>query len=66
MATSREQELAKDMVVAWLNYLAAVKGAPTDLGDTTPAAQAIASMYRVLVQAIEETSTPAPGGPPAI
>jgi hypothetical protein len=66
MATSREQELAKDIVVAWLNYLAAVKGAATDLGDTTSAAPAIAAMYRVIVQAIEETSTPTPGGPPAI
>ena len=66
MATSQEQEWANDSVVAWLNYLAAVKGAPTDLGDTTPAAEAVATMDRVIVQAIEETSTPTPGGPPAI
>ena len=66
MATSQEQEWANDSVVAWLNYLAAVKGSPTDLGDTTPAAEAVATMDRVIVQAIEETSTPTPGGPPAI
>jgi hypothetical protein len=66
MATSREQELAKDIVVAWLNYLAAVKGTPTNLGDTTSAAQTITSMYQVIVKAIEDTSTPTPSGPPAI
>jgi hypothetical protein len=66
MATSREQELAKDIVVAWLNYLAAVKGSPTNLSETTPAAETIASMYQVIVKAIEATSTPPPSGPPAL
>jgi hypothetical protein len=66
MASSREQELAKDMVVAWLNYIAAAKISAPDLTTAPKAAETIAGMYQVMVRAVEETTTPPPNVPPAI
>jgi hypothetical protein len=64
MASSREQELAKDIVVAWLHYAASANITASNLNDAPVAAETIASMYKVIVQAIEETNPPVPDEPP--
>jgi hypothetical protein len=66
MASSREQELAKDIVVAWLNYMASIKPSSSPLNEATSAATIVASMYQVIAKAIEETSPPPPSGSPSI
>ena len=66
MASSREQELAKDLVVAWLNYMASMKLNSSPLNEAASAATLVASMYQVIAKAIEETSPPPPSGSPSI
>jgi hypothetical protein len=66
MASSREQELAKDIVVAWLNYMASVKVSSSPLNDATSAATTVASMYQVIAKAIEGTSPPPASVSPSI
>ena len=64
MATAHEQEVAKDIVVAWLNICAPSTSAPTTsdlLRDPARAGSLIANVYKTIVQAISETSTVATG-----
>jgi hypothetical protein len=66
MASSREQELAKDIVVAWLNYMASMKLSSSPLNEATSAATTLATMYQAIAKAIEETSPPPASVSPSI
>jgi hypothetical protein len=66
MASSRAQELAKDILVAWLNYMASTQVTPQELAAAPRAAETLASMYQVIVKAIDETSPPMSSTPPTI
>jgi hypothetical protein len=59
MATSQEQQLAKDIVVAWLNVCATAPA--SHLLDSDKAGDLIANVYKIIVKAINETSTRAEG-----
>ena len=61
MATVHEQEVAKDLVVAWLNSLGTGSVPIRDLQDPEKAGSIIANIYKTLVKAVNETSTPAEG-----
>jgi hypothetical protein len=62
MATLQEQQLAKDIVVAWLNISASSNSVISDtIRNPTTAGNLIAEVYKTIVQAISETSTPAVG-----
>ena len=62
MATAHEQEMAKDIVVAWLNISASSTSVIADtLRNPTAAGELIANVYKTIVQAISETSTVATG-----
>ena len=58
MATLQEQQLAKDIVVAWLNIFSPSTSVVSDvLRNPTTAGELIANVYKTIVQAIHETST---------
>jgi hypothetical protein len=58
MATLQEQQLAKDMVVAWLSISASSNSVISDtLRNPTTAGELIANVYKTIVQAISDTST---------
>ncbi len=57
MATTHEQQLATEIVVAWLHVVAAGKIGVEELGNPARAADIIATLYKATVQAIRETST---------
>jgi len=62
MATLQEQQLAKDIVVAWLSISASSTSVIADtIRNPTTAGDLIANMYKTIVQAISETSTVAAG-----
>jgi hypothetical protein len=62
MATLQEQQLAKDIVVAWLNIFSPSTSVISDtLRNPTTAGELIANVYKIIVQAIHETSTVAAG-----
>lgn len=62
MATLQEQQLAKDIVVAWLNIFSPSTSVISDtLRNPTTAGELIANVYKTIVQAIHETSTVAAG-----
>jgi hypothetical protein len=62
MATLQEQQLAKDIVVAWLNIFSPSTSMISDtLRNPTTAGELIANVYKIIVQAIHETSTVAAG-----
>jgi hypothetical protein len=58
MATLQEQQLAKDIVVAWLNIFSPSTSVISDtLRNPTTAGELIANVYKTIVQAVHETST---------
>jgi hypothetical protein len=58
MATLQEQQLAKDIVVAWLNIFQPSTSVISDtLRNPAAAGDLIANVYKTIVQAIHETST---------
>jgi hypothetical protein len=58
MATAHEQQLAKDIVVAWLTSRPATGPVPLqDLQDPVKAGKMIADLYQTIVKAISETSS---------
>jgi hypothetical protein len=59
MATAQEQQLAKDIVVAWLHTC--THASLSHLQDPDTAGNLIANVYKTLVKAINETSTSAEG-----
>jgi hypothetical protein len=59
MATAQEQQLAKDIVVAWLHTCTHVS--ISHLQDPDTAGNLIANVYKTIVKAINETSTRAEG-----
>jgi hypothetical protein len=62
MATLQEQQLAKDIVVAWLSISASSTSVIADtIRNPTTAGDLIANVYKTIVQAISETSTVAAG-----
>jgi hypothetical protein len=62
MATLQEQQLAKDIVVAWLSISASSTSVIADtIRNPTTAGELIANVYKTIVQAISETSTVAVG-----
>jgi hypothetical protein len=62
MATLQEQQLAKDIVVAWLNIFSPSTSVISDtLRNPTAAGDLIANVYKTIVQAIHETSTAGAG-----
>jgi len=62
MATLQEQQLAKDIVVAWLNIFSPSTSVISDtLRNPTTAGDLIANVYKTIVQAIHETSAVAAG-----
>ena len=62
MATLQEQQLAKDIVVAWLSISASSTSVIADtIRNPTAAGELIANVYKTIVQAIHETSTVATG-----
>jgi hypothetical protein len=62
MATLQEQQLAKDIVVAWLSISASSTSSIADtIRNPTTAGELIANVYKTVVQAISETSTVAVG-----
>jgi hypothetical protein len=62
MATLQEQQLAKDIVVAWLSISASSTSVMADtLRNPTTAGDLIANIYKTIVQAMSETSTVAAG-----
>jgi hypothetical protein len=62
MATLQEQQLAKDIVVAWLSISASSTSVIADtIRNPTSAGELIANVYKTIVQAISETSTVAAG-----
>ena len=62
MATSHEQEIAKDIVVAWLSIAAGGNALIPGLQDPERAADILATMYKTIVKAVSETSSPASAG----
>jgi hypothetical protein len=62
MATAHEQQLAKDIVVAWLTSRPATGPVPLqDLQDPVKAGKMIADLYKTIVKAISETSSAGEG-----
>jgi hypothetical protein len=62
MATLQEQQLAKDIVVAWLNIFSPSTSVISDtLRNPATAGDLIANVYTTIVQAIHDTSTVAAG-----
>jgi hypothetical protein len=62
MATLQEQQLAKDIVVAWLNIFSPSTSVISDtLRNPATAGDLIANVYKTIVQSIHETSTVAAG-----
>jgi hypothetical protein len=62
MATLQEQQLAKDIVVAWLSISASSNSVISDtIRNPTTAGDLIAEVYKTIVRAISETSTVAAG-----
>jgi hypothetical protein len=59
MATAQEQQLAKDIVVAWLHTC--TNASVSHLQDPDKAGNLIANVYKTIVKAINETSTRAEG-----
>jgi hypothetical protein len=59
MATAQEQQLAKDIVVAWLHTC--TPASISHLQDPDTAGNLIAQVYKTIVKAINETSTRAEG-----
>jgi hypothetical protein len=58
MATLQEQQLAKDIVVAWLSISASSNSVISDtIRNPTTAGDLIANVYKTIVQAISDTST---------
>jgi hypothetical protein len=58
MATLQEQQLAKDIVVAWLNIFSPSTSVISDtLRNPSTAGELIANVYKIIVQAIHDTST---------
>ena len=57
MATLQEQQLAKDIVVAWLNIFSPSTSVISDTLRNPAAGDLIANVYKTIVQAIHETST---------
>jgi hypothetical protein len=58
MAILQEQQLAKDIVVAWLNIFSPSTSVISDtLRNPTTAGELIANVYKTIVQAIHDTST---------
>jgi hypothetical protein len=58
MATLQEQQLAKDIVVAWLSISASSTSVISDtIRNPTTAGEFIANVYKTIVQAIHDTST---------
>jgi hypothetical protein len=61
MATLQEQQLAKDIVAAWLSISASSNSVISDtIRNPTTAGDLIANVCKTIVQAISETSTAAP------
>jgi hypothetical protein len=60
MATAHEQQLAKDILVAWLTSASTIR-AMEGLQNPTTAGTILADLYKTLVKAVSETSTPAEG-----
>jgi hypothetical protein len=62
MASLQEQQLAKDLVVAWLSISASSTSVIADtIRNPTTAGELIANVYKTVVQAISDTSTVAAG-----
>jgi hypothetical protein len=59
MATVHEQQIAKDIVVAWLSLAAGGQASIPGLQDPDGAADILATMYKTLVKAVSDTSSPA-------
>jgi hypothetical protein len=60
MATAHEQQLAKDILVAWLTS-PSTSTAMEDLQNPATVGPILADLYKTLVNAVSETSTPAEG-----
>jgi hypothetical protein len=60
MATAHEQQLAKDILVAWLTSASMIT-AMEGLQNPATAGTILADLYKTLVNAVSETSTPAEG-----
>jgi hypothetical protein len=60
MATAHEQQLAKDILVAWLTSTP-TSTAMEGLRNPATAGTILAGLYKTIVDAISETSTPAEG-----
>jgi hypothetical protein len=61
MATAHEQQLAKDILVAWLSSSSTSSVSMEDLRDPAKAGNILADLYKTIVQAISETSAPVVG-----
>jgi hypothetical protein len=61
MATSTEQQMATQIVVAWLNLLPNHMAAVPGIADPAQAGDVIGTVYKAIVKAITETSTVAEG-----
>jgi hypothetical protein len=62
MATLQEQQLARDIVVAWLGISASSSSVISDtIRNPSTAGDLLANIYKTIVQAIHETSTVAAG-----
>ena len=62
MATSHEQEIAKDIVVAWLSIPAGGHAPIPGLQDPERAGAILATLYQTMVKAVSDTSSPARAG----
>ena len=60
MATAHEQQLAKDILVAWLTSASTHRGME-GLQNPATAGTILADLYKTLVNAVSQTSTPAEG-----
>ena len=61
MATAHEQQLAKDILVAWLSSPVISTASKEGLQDPAKAGNILADLYKTIVTAISETSTPVEG-----
>jgi hypothetical protein len=61
MATAHEQQLAKDIVVAWLNSPAIGAVPIPGLEDPAKAGDILADLYKTIVNAISDTSSAVEG-----
>jgi hypothetical protein len=61
MATTTEQQMATQIVVAWLNLLPSQTGTVPGVSDPAHAGDVIGTVYKAILKAITDTSTVAEG-----